>query len=366
MKILCDRHQLQEAFSVVGGIPPLKTTKSVIQNVLLTATQDGVTCFATDLEMSAKATVGSVKVVEAGPVLLPSRETAALLRELSDPTVTLSSDGARSTIESGNGSFELVSHDPEQFPAAPTIDRSAAFTVPAGSFLEMIRRTSFAAAREETRYAINGLLLDVDEGGVRLVGTAGRRLALAYVNIDHELPPRTRAIVPIRTLQALAKAVREDSDEPLSITLGKNQIHFSIGGIELTSQLLDNRFPDYEQVIPKAADSTVELRRELLEKNLRRVAVLSAGDLRMVRFEFRGSTLKLSAESSGVGRAEQSMDIELNGPGGGISFNPDFLLDALKVSDQEILRIDMTDDSTPAKFTLGEAYTYILMPISGS
>src|SRR5690606_29818174 len=171
---------------------------------------------------------------------------------------------------------------PEQFPAAPQVDRSTAFAVPAGRFLEMIRRTSFAAAREETRYAINGLLLDVDQGCVRLVGTDGRRLALAYVNVDQELPPRTRAIVPIRTLQALTKAVHEDADEPLSIALGKNQIHFAIDGIELTSQLLDNRFPEYEQVIPKAADSTVELSRELLEKNLRRVAVLSSGDLRMV------------------------------------------------------------------------------------
>ena len=86
----------------------------------------------------------------------------------------------------------------------------------------------------------------------------------------------------------------------------------------------------------------------------------------MVRFNFTDSSLELSAESTGVGRAEVKMDVDVKGAGGGISFNPDYLLDALKVTDMETIRLDMTDDSTPAKFTLGEAFTYVLMPISGS
>jgi DNA polymerase-3 subunit beta len=365
MKILCDRQQLQEAFTVVGGIPPQKTTKPVIQNVLLRATDAGVTLYATDLELSAKVGVEAVKVSEPGAVLLPARETSALLRELSDPTLTLTGKDDRCSIDSGTGSFVLLGEDPEQFPPEPTFKQGIELQLPVTDFLEMIRRTSFAAAREETRYAINGLLFDYKGGCARLVGTDGRRLALCYVNLQG---PETdcRVVVPIRALNALAKAVPEDLEEPLTLSIGQNQIRFRLAGTELVSQLLDNRFPEYEQVIPKAADSTIEIDRLQLEKNLRRVAVLSSGDVRMVRFHFEGSELKLSAESSGVGRADLSMGVELKGPGGAISFNPDYLLDALKVSDLEMVRIDMTDDSTPAKFTLGESYTYILMPISGS
>jgi DNA polymerase-3 subunit beta len=365
MKILCDRQQLQEAFTVVGGIPPLKTPKPVIQNVLLRATEEGVTLYATDLEMSAKVAVPAVKVSKPGSVLLPARETAALLRELSDPTLTLTGSDDRCSIDSGTGSFVLLGEDPAQFPPEPGFKLGLGLELPVAEFLGMIRRTSFAAAREETRYAINGLLFDYQEGCARLVGTDGRRLALCYVNVDGPAE-RTRVVVPIRALHALAKAIPEDAEEPLAVSIGQNQIRFSIGGTELISQLLDNRFPEYEQVIPKAADSTIEIDREQLERNLRRVAVLSSGDVRMVRFEFEGTELKLSAESSGVGRADVSMGVDLKGPGGAISFNPDFLLDALKVSDLETVRIDMTDDATPAKFTLGESYTYILMPISGS
>ncbi len=366
MKILCDRQQLLEAFAFVGGITPQKTPKPILQNVLCRAEGDRLSLFATDVEMSAKVELDSVKVTRPGTVLLPARETAELLRELGEATLTLTSEDNRCTIESGPGSYVLLGADPEQFPKEPTLDTGIALELPAPRFLEMVRRTSFAAAREETRYAINGLLLDHSDGSLRMVGTDGRRLALCYLHhIDGDGEDR-RVVVPIRALQALARTLPEDESGTLRITIGTTQIRFAVGSMSLISQLLDNRFPEYEQVIPKAADSTIEVRRDLLEKNLRRVRVLASDDVRMVRFQFTDSSLKLSAETSGVGRADLTMDVQLQGAGGGISFNPDYLLDALKVSDQEIVRLDMTDDSTPAKFTLGEAYTYILMPISGS
>lgn len=365
MKILCDRHQLLEAFAFVGGIPPQKTPKPILQNVLCRAEDTSLTLFATDGEMSAKVTIDSVKVSTPGTVLLPAREMAELLRELGEPTLTLSSEEFRCTIESGSGSYVLLGENPAEFPAEPALDEQLTIDVAVSPFVDMVRRTSFAAAREETRYAINGLLLDHSEGQLRLVGTDGRRLALCYLHLDSEGEDR-RVVVPIRALQAFAKAMPEDDEAQLRITIGKTQVGFTVGAHQLVSQLLDNRFPEYEQVIPKAADTTVEINRQLLERTVRRVRVLSSDDVRMVRFEFSNSTLKVSAESSGVGRGDDNLEVTLQGPGGGISFNPDYLLDALKVSDLEVVRMDMTDESTPAKFTLGEAYTYILMPISGS
>lgn len=365
MKILCDRQQLQDAFAVVGGIPPLKTPKPIVQNVLARADDDKLTLYATDLEMSARVTIDSVKVKKAGSVLLPARETAALLRELTDPTLTLESKEFRCKIESGSGSFVLLGDDPEQFPSQPEFTKTRSIVVPAERFLRMIRQSAFAAAREETRFAINGILLDVRDGCLRLVATDGRRLALNYQNL--ETPGEDfRAVVPIRALNALSRAIPDGEQNQLTISISQNQIGFALGNTQLVSQLLDNRFPEYEQVIPKVADSTIEITKAALESNLRKVSILSSGDVRMVRFTFHESNLALAAESTGVGRADVTMQIDMKGPGGAISFNPDYLLDALKVCEQDVLRIDMTDDSTPAKFTLGEAYSYVLMPISGS
>lgn len=365
MKLLCDRQELQDAFAVVGGIPPLKSPKAVLQNVLLRADDQGVIFLATDNEMTASSKVTSVKVSEPGTVLLPSRETAALFRELSEPTVTVEASDERCRIQCGSGSFELLGDDPAQFPAEPDFKPDVELEVKTADFLAMYRRTSFAVAREETRYAINGLLLDFVDGCLRMVGTDGRRLALAYTNISTQAP-RARAVVPHRALQTLSRAVPGDVDAEMRIGIGKNQVRFEIGGVTLISQLLENRFPEYEQVIPKAAESTIEIERTVLEKNLRRVAILASDDVRMVRFKFEGSELEMTSEHSNVGKARLTMDIQMNGKGGTIAFNPDYLLDALKASELDVVRMDMTDGSVPAKFTLGESYCYVLMPISGT
>jgi DNA polymerase-3 subunit beta len=364
MKILCDRHLLQEAFSVVASVAPPKSPKPIVQNVLLTANDNGLTLFATDFEMSAQVTLGSVKVHKPGSALLPAREAAALFRELSDPTLTIECKNQRSAIECGGGSFLLTGDDPEQFPAPVTLASEKSITLAGGDFLELVRKAAFAAAKEETRYAIHGALLDVRGGAIRMVATDGRRLALCYRQLDGTTPECSH-VVPLRALAALQRAIPEGSKENLKIRWGENLIGFEFGGVQLISRLLDCRFPDFESVIPKAADTTIELSRELLYSNLKKVAVMCAGDLRMVRFQFNSSSLELSTESQS-GRADLTMDADVKGAGGTITFNPDYVIEALRVSDPETIRIDMSDDSTPAKFTLGEAFSYVLMPISGS
>jgi DNA polymerase-3 subunit beta len=317
--------------------------------------------------MSMRVRVDQVKVDEPGSVLLPARETTALLRELDESTVALESKELRCEIQSGSGSYILVGDDPELFPTPPEVLGQNTIEIHAGRFIDMVRRTSFAAAREETRYAINGLLLDAREDRVNIVGTDGRRLSICFHNLTGEAKfTATKIVIPNRALTALGRVVSDESEELLRIRVGENQAVFEVGGIELVSQLADNRFPDYEAVIPKVADTTIEVDRGLLERSLRRVAILTSGDVRMVRIQFDTGQLSMSAENSSVGRADLTIEADVRGAGGVAAFNPDFLIDALRVSDTEIVRIDLTDDSTPAKFTLGEAHTYVLMPISGS
>jgi len=371
MKILCDRQQLSEAFAVAAAITPQKTTKPIVKNVMLVAEGDSLTFFATDFEMSAQLRLDAVKVKEPGSILLPAKETTALLREITDATVTLESEEFRCNLQTAGGSFVLVGDDPEQFPKPAELSDGKRITMPADRFLDMYRKTGFAAAREDSRYAINGLLVQVKDSTLRLVATDGRRLALCYENIEGKAPS-AEMIVSARSLQALARAIPENSKEPLEIVFSKNQAGFSFPNAGfasdylLVSQLLDSQFPDYEAVIPKVADTTIEISKPLLESSLRRAAVLCSGELRVVRFKFSSSSLEMSAETTGVGRADVVMDVDVKGAGGSIGFNPDYVLESLKVADLDVVRLDMTDEETPAKFSLGESFTYVLMPISSA
>ena len=365
MKILCDRALLQETFGIIGSVVPTKAAKPILQSVLVTADDDGISLFATDLEIAAKARIEAVKVSKQGQVLLPAREFAALLRELSEATVTLQSKDGRCNVESGGGTFVLLGEEPDQFPSDMKSGSGKAITIEAGRLLRMIQETSFAAAREETRYAINGVMMDYGNGCLRLVATDGRRLALSYENLDagkHEF----KVVVPLRALSTLSRAIPDGSKEELKISVSDKQVQFSFGSVELITQQLESRFPDYEAVVPKAADTTVEIDHSILESSLRKTAILCADDLRMVRFEVDDTNLRLTTESNSRGRADVIMDVVSKGAGGPISFNPDYILEALRVCEQETVRLDMIDDSMPAKFTLGESFTYVVMPISGT
>lgn len=364
MKILCDRTVLQEAVNVVSSVVPVKTTKQILQNILVRADGDAITLFATDLEMAARVRIDAVKVQKKGNVLLPARETGALLRELGDPTVTLESTEQRCRIESGGGSFVLLGEDPEQYPAESEIRSGKHLEVPSGRMLRMIQETVFAAAREETRYAINGVLIDAAAGCLRLVATDGRRLSISYENLDTKT--EFKVVVPLRALHTLARALTEGSKDPLRIEAGDKQIVFTTGKVQLVSQQLETRFPDYEGVLPKAADTTIELQKAVFESALRRAAILSASDMRMVRLEVGENQVRMTAESSTRGRADVTIDAVVKGAGGSINLNPDYLLEALRVSALETIRLDMSDDSMPAKLTLGESFTYVVMPISGA
>ena len=364
MKILCDRNALQEAVTVVSSVVPVKTTKPILQNLLVRADAEGITLFATDLEMAARVQLDAVKVSKKGSVLLPARETAALLRELSDPTVTLESSDQRCRIESGGGSFVLLGESPDEYPEESQNKSGKRIEIPAGKMQRMIQETIFAAAREETRYAINGVLLDCAGGCLRLVATDGRRLAISYENIDSKI--EFKVVVPLRALNTMARALPEDGKEPLRIEVGDKQIVFTTPRMKLVSQLLETRFPDYEGVLPKAADTTVEIQRAVLEGALRRASILCSAELRMVRFEVGDQSLRMTAESSTRGRADIVVDAVVRGAGGSINFNPDYILEALRQCHLDQVRLDMSDDSMPAKFTLGESFTYVVMPISGA
>jgi DNA polymerase-3 subunit beta len=365
MKILCDRVQLQEGFGIVSSVVPAKTTKPILQNVLLRAGEEGIALFATDLEMAAKVRLDAVKVSKPGVALLPARETSALLRELSDPTVTLEAAEQRCRIESGSGSFVLLGEDPDLYPEEVHLESATRTRVPAGRVLRMVQETAFAAAREETRYAINGVLIEFANSCLRFVATDGRRLAISYQNLDAS-KAEFKVVVPIRALTTLARAIPEASKEGLEIVVSDKQVEFRFGKVHLISQLLESRFPDYEGVVPKAADTTVEVPKAVLEGALRRAAILCSDDLRMVRFEVTDAAIRLTAESSTRGRADVTIDAEVRGAGGAVNLNPDFLLEGLRVSQQEQIRLDMSDDSMPAKLTLGESFTYVVMPISGT
>ena len=363
MKVVCDREKLREGLAVVNNVIPAKSTKPVLENVSLVATDHALELVGTDLECSVRFRIEDVEVVEAGPAVVPARVTLDFVRDLAGEKVQLSTVEGNCTISSGEDSCELVTVDPDEYPVIPRFGESPAVPVQGGTFTRLVNRTAFAAAREPGRYAMHGVLVEIEDGSLRLVATDGRRLALASAPIDAPSGTRRPAIVPTKGVQLFCRVIT-DPLETVALTFGENQVGLRTRNAEIFARLIDGEFPRYAAVIPKESQNTVEADAQLLARKLRLVANVTGNEARAVRFKLERGALELFGQSVGRGEARARMDVDFPSDLAEIAFNPDYVVDGLKNCEEGMVRLQFNEKTSPGKFTLGENYVYIVMPIT--
>ena len=364
MKVLCDRERLREGLALVQSIVPTKSTRPAIENIYLAATDDALELVGTDLEVSMRYRLDDVKVTETGTALVPGRVTADFVRDLASDSVELSTDGEHLKIVGGADTCSLSTTDPDEFPTAALVrfEDTGALSIQGGNFAKLVGRTSFAAAKEQGRYAMHGILTLVEDGVLRMVATDGRRLAVASTPIDDAGAPR-RAIVPTKAMQAMCRVI-DDTLEQVSLLFSDNQVGLKTRSAEIFARVIDGEFPRYAAVIPAETTKTVEADANLMAKKLKLVSNVTTADARAVKLTLSEGSMSIRGRSSTSGKAESQLDIDYKGEESDIAFNPDFLLDGLRICETDLVRLEFNDRTSPGKFTLGENYIYIVMPIT--
>ena len=364
MKVLCDRERLREGLTVVTSVIPLKSTRPAIENVYLVASDDMLELVGTDLDVAVRYRVGDVKVEEPGTALVPARVTADFVRDLSGETVRLRTKGNGFVIEGGAGErCELTTVDPDEYPVVAHFSEEGSLPVLSGQFSRLVARTGFAAAREAGRYAMHGILTELEGDEIRMVATDGRRLVLASAPTEHRSPNLKRAIVPTKGMQLFCK-VMDDPAELVRIHFGENQFGLKTAKAEVYARLIDGEFPRYAAVIPASTSNLFEADTQMLHQKLKLVANVTSADTRAVRLSIQKEHLTIHGRSASMGEAEAQLDIRFEGNPCDIAFNPDYLLDGLKNCEQATVRFEYNEKNNPGKFTLGENYTYVVMPIT--
>lgn len=363
MKVLCDREKLRAGLAIVNTVVPARSTKPILENVRFVATDSSLELIGTDTEVSVRYSITDVKVGEPGVVVVPARVALDFIRDLGSETITLETQDNRCTISGGADSCELVTMDADEFPVTPSFDEKGALSVQAGTFTRLVGQTAFAAAREAGRYAMHGVLVTVQDESLQMVATDGRRLALASLPIQDVPPDIQPAIVPTKGLQLFCRAI-EDPLEQVKIKFGENQIGMRTKDAEIFARLIDGEYPRYSDVIPAQSAISIEANTEMLGRKLRLVSNVTGNEARAVRFNLNQGELEFFGQSVGRGEAHAHMDIDYAGDEADIAFNPDYVLDGLKNAERDTVRLEFTDKSSPGKFTLGESYVYIVMPIT--
>ena len=363
MKVLCDHEKLREGLAVANNVMPTKTTKPILSNVCLVATEDGLELVSTDLEVALRYRIEDVKVLEPGTAVIPARVAFEFVRDLQGEAVELETDERVCRIRSGEDSCELHVADPEEFPVVARFAEEGSFSIQAGRFTALVGRTAFAAAREQGRYAMHGVRLEVQGDELKMIATDGRRLALDKTAIDVAGQAPRNAIVPTRALQLFAR-VLTDPLEQARLVIEGNQIGLRTRRAEAFARLLDGEFPRYDAVLPKdKAQHRLETTAEQLASKIRLVANVTGDEAHAVKLSLSNNRLDLFCQSASKGEARATMEVEFSGEAE-IAFNPDYVIEGLKNSQTGQVTLEFNDRTSPGRFKLGEDYIYIVMPIT--
>ncbi|HWL95163.1 MAG TPA: DNA polymerase III subunit beta, partial [Phycisphaerae bacterium] len=258
MKFICDRVALQEALSAASSVAMTRTPRPILECVRITAEKDGLVLTAYDQEVGIQYRVTQVEVSKPGETLVNCARLVAIVRESADETMAFESQDEVLNIRGRDSVFRVVGQNVREFPPVPGLEGDPNITLKMGDLRSAIEKTLFAAARESTRYAINGVLWQKKGKQLRLIATDGRRLALSSAAMQSSTEGDVQAIVPTKTLSLLSK-LHFDADEPVEIRITTNQIALQCGKATISSVLVEGNFPRWEDVIPRENDKTIEL-----------------------------------------------------------------------------------------------------------
>jgi DNA polymerase-3 subunit beta len=305
-----------------------------------------------------------VRIEQSGTAVVPAQRLSAICRELPHGPVRFAWDAERreSRIEGGGARFELMGQSPEDFPEIPEVGGVVGVEVDRAVLHDMIRRVSFAAAKERMRYALNGVLIKAHGERIEMVATDGRRLA--YMSAACSNPDDVvieEAIVPTKGLLQLDKALSTGSG-PVSLSVGNNHFGGRTAEVTVVSRLVEGKFPPYADVIPKDCTCRAVIDRDALQSALKRCALITTRGAQSVRMQFSDGSLTLSARSS-EGSAEETLACDFTADDQVIGFNPEFFLEAIPVLSGESAVFEWSGKATPGKITEGD-YAYVVMPVS--
>lgn len=363
MKVICDRGALVEALNLAGSVVVSRTPKPVLLCVKLEAADGRLMISATDMEAAIHLTVDQVDVQDEGVVLAPADKLTAIVRESVDATITLETDAEATHIQGEDSHFKIFGHSVDDFPPIERFDGDSDFDMNAGQLVGLIHKTLFATARETSRYAINGVLVEVDGKKLTMVATDGRRLALAKGSCSGA-KNESNAIIPTKALNLLTKLI-DDPAGSVKVRISEDQALFGTDRATLITNLVQGNFPPYEDVIPKDQDRKASFNTDVLASGVRRASLLTNEESKGVRFVFDGEQLVLTSRAPEMGEAEVTVPVEsFSGDGIEIGFNPFFVTDGLKVVDGEEVTIEMKGPNKPGIVRAGSDYQYVIMPVS--
>ena len=369
MRALCNREALLTAFGMVSGVVPARSPKPILQNVKLIAEADeGSVLMGTDLEVGIRHRVLGVKVEQPGSVILPTAQIGSILRTSTDTELAIETDDERLVVRGLHSEFTLPVEDVNLFPEVPDF---AAIELSCSS----CRRSEEADPPDNLRHrrrkhslCLGGVLVELTAESIAMIGTDGRRLARMSAPADAENNPPAPAgfpVIPVKALKLIERNLADD-DPPVHLTIQSGTaVLMRTESAVIYSRLVEGRFPRYQDVFPANVEVKIPLEVGSLRMAVEQASIVTSEESRGVDFQFGSGVLRLISQSADVGSSHVELPIAYDGKAVEITFDPRYLVDALKtLDDTTAITAELIDSKNAAVFKTDDRYTYVVMPLT--
>ncbi|MCQ1531684.1 DNA polymerase III subunit beta [Lutispora saccharofermentans] len=360
MRIITNKSTLLESINIVQKAVPSKTTLPILEGILFQAKNGKLTLVSTDLEMGIETT-SNVDVIEQGSTVVSSKIIGEIVRKLPDSDVEIETKDNFVYIKSENSEFKVLCLSRDEFPELPNVSREKGLSLTNSMLKEMIKQTIVAVSNDEIRPILTGVLLEIAGDQVTMVALDGFRMAVKVTSALND--ENFKAVIPGKTLIEIGK-ILDESEEPVSIFLSKNQVLFQTGDTTVISRLLEGEFINYKQLLPTEYKTKIALKTEHLLDACERAALFARDSNNSIKFEVYDDIMNIKSNSDN-GDVHEEVKISKNGEDIEIAFNPKYLIDALRVIGRDEITIEFTTSVSPSiiKPAKDSGFLYLILPV---
>ena len=379
MKISCTQENLNQGLFVVSHIASKNTSLPILNNILIKADKEGIRLSATNLEIGINCLIRG-KVEEEGEFTVQSRLLADYINLLPKDQVDLESSKSDDNnqilkVKSKKSSTKIKGQDAADFPLIPSVEKNLLYLVKSLDLKQAISQVIFSVSTSETRPEINGAFFNFQGDKLTIAATDSYRLAEKEIFLEKGSSQEERSvIIPAKTLQELQRILGSFKDpaaisevKNIEVYLANNQILFSFGGIELTSRLVEGKYPDYKQIIPQESKTQAIIKTLDLVSAVKKASLFAKSGIYDISMELssKDNQLVISSLNNQLGENISEIEVEISGEDNSIVVNFKYLLDGLQSIDTEQVELGVIDSSSPCTIKpLGASdYLYIVMPI---
>ncbi len=364
MKIVCKKTTLAKGVSTVSKAVPSKTTMPILECILIDATTDVIKLTANDMELGIETRIEG-DIIDRGIIALNAKIFSEIVRKLPDNEIVIETDTNNQTmITCEKAKFNIAAQSGEDFSYLPVIEKEDNISVSEFTLKEVIRQTIFSIADNDTNKMMTGELFEIDENVLKVVSLDGHRISIRKIELNDSYGQR-KVIVPGKTLQEISKIIGGEAEANVEISFTKNHIVFEFDQTLVVSRLIEGDYFKIDQMLSSDYETKVRInKRELLDCIDRATLLIKEGEKKPIIINIGDESMKLQIKSQ-IGSMDEEILITKEGKDLLIGFNPKFLIDALRVIDDEEVDLYFMNAKAPC-FIKDEqqSYIYLILPVN--